>query len=101
MNPPFTQDAYRDVAASAKGPFPLVLFSHGFAGIRLQSTFLTTHLAQWGFVVASPEFVSRDLGSVLGAKPANPQTDSQVLAATDAARARREHDGGFAPRRDS
>ncbi len=82
VNPPFTEDAYRDVPASPKGPFPIVLFSHGFAGIRQQSTFLTTHLAQWGFVVASPEFLSRDLASVFGAKPADPQTDVQVLAAT-------------------
>ena len=72
VNPPFTEDAYRDVPATADGPFPLVLFSHGFAGIRLQSTFLTTHLAQWGFVVASPEFESRNLASVLGAKPRSP-----------------------------
>jgi dienelactone hydrolase len=82
VNPPFTQQAFRDLPPSRKGPFPLVLFSHGFAGIRLQSTFLTTHLAQWGFVVASPEFETRNLASVLGAKPANPQTDTQVLAAT-------------------
>lgn len=82
VNPPFTQEAYRDLPASPKGPFPLVLFSHGFAGIRLQSTFLTAHLAQWGFVVASPEFESRNLASVLGATPAEPKTDSQVLAAT-------------------
>ena len=80
VNPPYTEDAYRDVAPSPKGPFPLVLFSHGFAGIRMQSTFLTSHLAQWGFVVASPEFLSRDLGSVLGAKPTTRQTDVQVLA---------------------
>ena len=33
VNPPFTEDAYRDVPPSTKRPFPLVLFSHGFAGI--------------------------------------------------------------------
>jgi predicted dienelactone hydrolase len=34
--------------------WPLVMFSHGSCGIPQQSTFLTTHLASWGFVVAAP-----------------------------------------------
>jgi predicted dienelactone hydrolase len=45
---------YRDVA-HAPGPFPLVLFSHGNAGIRFQSIFLAAHLASHGYVVASPD----------------------------------------------
>ncbi len=39
----------------AEGRFPLVLFSHGNSGYRRQSTFLTTHLASWGIVVAAPD----------------------------------------------
>jgi predicted dienelactone hydrolase len=46
--------AYRDVAR-APGTFPLVVFSHGNNGIRIQSTFFATHLASHGFVVASPD----------------------------------------------
>jgi predicted dienelactone hydrolase len=34
---------------------PVVLFSHGFAGTRLQSKFLCTHLASHGYIVASPD----------------------------------------------
>ena len=34
---------------------PVVLFSHGFAGTRLQSKFLCSHLASHGYVVASPD----------------------------------------------
>ena len=34
---------------------PVVLFSHGFAGTRLQSRFLCTHLASHGYVVAAPD----------------------------------------------
>jgi len=45
----------------------LVLFSHGFTGMRLQSTAITTHLASHGFVVAAPDHPSRDLFNVLGA----------------------------------
>lgn len=81
--------AYRDVAADAGGPFPLVLFSHGAASYRQQSTFLTTHLASWGFVVASPDYLERGLTGVLGEPPANPRPDTTVAAeAIDAVRAR-------------
>lgn len=35
----------------------LIAFSHGNSGLRQQSTFLTTQLASWGFVVAAPDHV--------------------------------------------
>lgn len=82
---PFTTDAYRGIRPSTKGLFPLVLFAHGFGGWRDQSTFLTTHLASWGFVVASPDFLERGLAAQLGAPPANPRTEPDILAATVAA----------------
>ena len=34
---------------------PVVLFSHGFAGTRLQSKFICSHLASHGYVVAAPD----------------------------------------------
>jgi predicted dienelactone hydrolase len=37
-----------------RGHWPLLLFSHGLCGIPTQSTFFTTALASWGFVVAAP-----------------------------------------------
>ncbi len=40
-------------ATPADGRFPLAVFSHGFGGHRRQSTFLCTHLASHGYVVAS------------------------------------------------
>ncbi len=52
--------------AVAPGRYPLVVFSHGYAGFRDQSTFLTARLASWGFVVAAPDHDSRDLTEVLG-----------------------------------
>lgn len=70
-----TYDAARD-APPADGRFPLVLFSHGFMGMRLQSTFLTAHLASWGMVVASPEHASRDLFNVLGNTASGERADS-------------------------
>jgi predicted dienelactone hydrolase len=50
----------------APGRYPLVVFSHGYAGFRDQSTFLMARLASWGFVVAAPDHFSRDLTEVLG-----------------------------------
>jgi dienelactone hydrolase len=50
--PPVEQEAVRD-AAPGRGKFPLIAFSHGFGGHRRQSTFLCTHLASHGYVVAS------------------------------------------------
>lgn len=43
--------------ASGADARPLLVFSHGNSGLRQQSTFLTTHLASWGFVVAAPDHV--------------------------------------------
>lgn len=59
-SPTFEMNAYRDVDA-ADGRFPLVLFSHGMGGYRMQSSFLMTHLASWGYVVAAPEHPERGL----------------------------------------
>jgi predicted dienelactone hydrolase len=71
----YSYPAGRD-AKVADGTFPLVLFSHGFSGIRVQSTFLTAHLASWGMIVVSPEHPSRDLTGVLGASASGNQADS-------------------------
>lgn len=81
-----TTDAYRGVAPSAQGPFPLVLFAHGLYSFRDQSTFLTSWLATWGFVVAAPEFTTHDLTQYflhLGAMPFTGPTDYQVLLDTE------------------
>ena len=82
VNPPFVTDAYRDVRASRLHPFPVVLFSHGALSFRNQSTFLTTHLASWGFVVASPDFLERGLQTFRGPQPAVPKTSLEVLDET-------------------
>jgi hypothetical protein len=94
VNPPYVTDAVRDVPASPDGPFPLVLFSHGFASYRTQSTFLTTHLASWGFVVISPDYLNRGLRSVLGEPPPTSRSDASVAdEAIEAARAMTSESG--------
>jgi dienelactone hydrolase len=51
--PPQRQAAVRDAAAASEGSYPLILFSHTSAGHRRQSSFLCTHLASHGYVVAA------------------------------------------------
>ena len=73
-----------DTAASGDtdDAFPIVLFSHGYASYPEQSSFLTEHLAQWGFVVAAPDHRSRDLATVL-ADPTDPSADAPVSIDSD------------------
>lgn len=80
----YTYDAGRE-ADAADGRFPVVLFSHGFSGMRLQSTFLTAHLASWGMIVVSPDHPSRDLENVLGATSNGNRAESvtDLLGALD------------------
>lgn len=58
------QAAVRD-ALPATGSFPLVVFSHGMAGHRRQSTFVCTHLASHGYVVASPDHGGNSLADLM------------------------------------
>lgn len=78
-------DAFRDVpAATKRGGFPLVLMAHGVAGYREQLHYLATHLASWGFVVASPDILERGLAAMLGVPPAVPVDDVTVMRSTEA-----------------
>jgi dienelactone hydrolase len=61
----YSYPAARD-AAVADGMFPVVLNSHGYSGIRVGSSFLTSHLASWGMIVVSPDHPSRDLYHAVG-----------------------------------
>ncbi len=55
--------AYGELPA-APGRFPVVLFSHGFGGWRLVNSNLLAGIASWGFVIASPDHLERDLNAV-------------------------------------
>jgi predicted dienelactone hydrolase len=88
--PPVDRVLYRDnayenaPAAASPGNYPLVVFSHGFAGYPEQSVTLTTHLASWGFVVAAPDHVERSLDGLLGTATNGvpTMTDLAVLQST-------------------
>lgn len=62
--PPTSQDAVRD-AAPASGRFPVLVFSHGLGGHRRQSTFLCTHVASHGYLVAAPDHAGNTVTDVM------------------------------------
>ena len=99
--PASRQDAVRD-AEPAAGPFPAVVFSHGFAGHRRQTTHLCTHLASHGYAVAAPDHVERSLDGLLGtaAQGVTPSTDPEVLSAALESGVRLGLEGGAKPNRD-
>ncbi|KAJ4459515.1 hypothetical protein PAPYR_4574 [Paratrimastix pyriformis] len=43
------------VPGAGEGPYPVVVFSHGYTGMRFQNTHLCQELASWGQVVFSVE----------------------------------------------
>lgn len=62
--------AVRDAAIDPRGgPFPLIAFSHGSGGLRVQSVYLTQHLASWGYVVIAPDHPRDVLGGSSDDRP--------------------------------
>ena len=95
LRPQYEIDAHIGAKPAADGPYPVVLFSHGYAGFPEQSADLVTHLASWGFVVIAPDHVERSLSGLLGtaAKGVAQREDPDVLSASlDAAIADAEAD---------
>lgn len=79
LNPRYETAAYLDIPASGDGPFPLVIFAHGFGAYPTEYQFLLTHLASWGFVVAGPDFNERSLlAAFTGAGATTTTTDEEA-----------------------
>ncbi|MBK9178230.1 MAG: hypothetical protein IPM45_01420 [Acidimicrobiales bacterium] len=83
LAPVYETAAYPDLPPATEGPYPLVLFSHGFGGVRTQSTELTTHLASWGMVVASPDHPSRGPAVLLSGAPSQGTGEDDLLDAIE------------------
>ncbi len=59
-------DAVRDATPRDDGDrFPVVAFSHGSSGVRMQSTYFTVFLASHGYVVASPDHAGNTLSDAI------------------------------------
>jgi len=67
----------------AQDPYPLVAFSHGNSGLRRQSTFLTTHLASWGMVVAGPDHSGNTFFEMLPVKERDDVVRAHMKARRD------------------
>ena len=67
-----TTSAVRDAPPrSDRGPFPVVMFSHGKGGIRMQSTYYTVFLASHGYVVVAPDHPGDTIVELLEAGDVN------------------------------
>ena len=85
FNTVFTMEAYKDIAGSPKGPFPVLLFSHGASAYRMASSALDAGVASWGFVVVSADYLERGVVTQLpGQKPLtlDPERDSRLMLAS-------------------
>lgn len=84
ISPP---DTYVDVPASADGPFPVVVHSHGFSGNLRFANMHNSHVASWGYVVAAVDHPERGVVAALagstggGGAEFEPFLDSDQLVA--------------------
>jgi dienelactone hydrolase len=97
-------NAGRDAEARFdQGPYPMIIFSHGNGGIRMQSVFLTVHLASHGYVVIALDHEGNTLSDLFDAGsgiPADLLTVAQdrpadVKVVIDEMLRRNEADGDF------
>jgi len=82
-NAVITVDAHVGAPGSPHGPFPIVLFSHGFGASRLYYSHLLTGIASWGFVVVSADYLERGLlAEATGHASDTPAKDLQTMFAS-------------------
>lgn len=84
-----------DAPASDGGPFPLVVFSHGWGVTRFSSSLHTAQLASWGYLVAVPAHVGRDVTARLAGQDTLPPSDAATITNTiDLIASETARDGG-------
>jgi pimeloyl-ACP methyl ester carboxylesterase len=76
-------DSWFDVPASSDGPFPLVVFSHGWGANRFTYARHNSHVASWGFVVAAPQHASRDFNAFVADRSGFPVDVDTLATAID------------------
>ncbi len=76
--------AVRDAALDLRGaPHPVVMFSHGSGGTRIQSLYLTEYLASHGFVVAAPDHVGNTFAEEVNEAAQLPRIEAARLRPED------------------
>ena len=84
LNSERCQAAVRDATAEA-GVYPLIIFSHSSGGSRRGATFLTTHLASHGYIVAAldhSEVIAAELERKLDETPEQKTARWEALIAS-------------------
>jgi len=66
-----------------EGPRPVVVFSHGSGGVRVQSVYLCEYLASHGFVVAAPDHLGNTMLAQINEKYALPMLEMARLRPLD------------------
>jgi len=51
-----TAENPKPAGAAAGGPFPLIVYTHGFMSWGTEAQYLAEHLASYGYIVVSPDF---------------------------------------------
>jgi dienelactone hydrolase len=70
-------DAWVGVPASARGPFPVVVHSHGRGSDYRFESRHCAHIASWGYVVIAPRHPERDLLQTLTASAKGPTASDE------------------------
>jgi pimeloyl-ACP methyl ester carboxylesterase len=99
ISPP---DTFIEAPASADGPFPVVLHSHGFSGNLRFGNLHNAQVASWGYVVAAVDHPERGVVSILesfvsggegGDRPDEYLDSDQLIAGLDLLAEETETDG--------
>ncbi|MBN4046869.1 alpha/beta fold hydrolase [bacterium AH-315-P07] len=78
----FENEAFRD-APVADGKFPLIIFSHGNGGFRMQNVFWCEHLASHGYIVVAPDHTGNAAATVVDNKLIIHDSKAREQAAID------------------
>lgn len=82
INEAYWNSAVRD-ARVREGKFPVVIFSHGNGGTRMQNTFWCDYLASHGYVIVSADHTANARVTVIKGKPILFQGDQRENSAVD------------------
>ena len=87
--PVTTQSAVRD-AEPASGVFPLVMYFHGGYGHQLECTYICTHVASHGYVVAAPAFPGDNIADLMPGADGSPAAIAKTSIDESAAKRPRQ-----------
>jgi predicted dienelactone hydrolase len=82
INQLYWNSAVRD-ARVREGKFPVIVFSHGNGGTRMQNTFWCDYLASYGYIIVSADHTANARVTIIKGKPILFQGDQRENSAND------------------